>query len=170
LFYEDTVLVPGPASWMTDASVTFEVLLASARANLSGSTGLNGVVERIPVDAAVVHSLRDHPDVTLVVLTLTHASKHQPHRGALIQSDQVSEEIDAGQNAWSVLEQLGIIPDGIRTRPVARVLGPVAEWEQRKREHLVKYRQTASVRSIVSKCCCKPNAPCHCPNCPLPWW
>ncbi|TQS41978.1 hypothetical protein [Cryptosporangium phraense] len=158
LLSPDTVAVPGPTGWLDD-STPFEVLLAAA-----GSSG-PGTVERLRIRTAVVIGLDNAPGTEVAVLTLTHPSLLTPS-DRWTDLTRIETALGVDPDLWTALEAADAVPEGVRTLPVAGVLGPVRDREidTRATWPVFELRDTAAG---VGGIWCRISPKCECRGL---WW
>jgi hypothetical protein len=154
------VIAPGPAEWLRDPEVEFEVLIASV--SKSGAVA----VERIPVRRAEFLGLKSNPSGAAVQLYLVHPSKHRPYVNDDFDDEALQVALNGGADLWTALEISYGVPKGVRERPVD-VLDPVVRWERERRDSLVRQRLVDDAGGVVDIICCIWWV-CHsgCKDCP----
>jgi hypothetical protein len=166
----DQVLVPGPFGWLRDTTISFEVLLASSRANG------DFLVERIKTVGVDLTGLETQLDDGIAALQLDHGSEHGPTRLQNVSGKEMAALIADGHSVWEALEKLGAVPAGILARSVPKVLEPVKSWEAIVRERLVKdgVHPVQLPQGIPNWLCCAFSIACGNEACRTqcngPWW
>lgn len=131
LIGNEQVVVSGPFDWLEAVPSGVQVLLASARRHGPG------VVERLDVAGIRVLGMQPENDGAVALVTLARPSAHA-HARLSMDLGEFEAALAVNSNVQEILESMGVLRPEINLLDPSAVLGPVGEWEQVRRNSLVR--------------------------------
>jgi hypothetical protein len=144
----DLVLVPDPPPQLFDPDQEYEVLTIPVPLNPRLA------IERLEVRCQTVHRVASRPDRPVVALLKLARPSQYPTTMASFSAGTLGDQLEASDgDLWTAMEELRIVPAGLRDGPPPEVFDGLPAMERLQRRVVLRVQDHATAKDLGFSLC-----------------